>query len=64
MTLASMVTGLLLSRCVQFREFAVWVPADIQLLSAVRRFERFVYSSSIDSRLGLRVRFPQMLHHP
>jgi hypothetical protein len=40
-TLALMVTGLILGRKVQFWELAVWIPADLQLLSAVRRFERF-----------------------
>jgi hypothetical protein len=46
-TLALMVTGLFLGRNVQFCELAVWMPADIQLLSAVRRFERFVANPAV-----------------
>ena len=46
-TLALMVTGLVLGRNVQFCELAVWMPLDIQLLSAVRRFERFVANPEV-----------------
>ena len=46
-TLALMVTGLILGRSVQFWELAVWIPTDIQLLSAVRRFERFVANPDV-----------------
>lgn len=46
-TLALMISGLILGRNVQFWELAVWVPADIQLLSAVRRFERFVANPEV-----------------
>ena len=46
-TLALLVTGLILGRSVQFWEVAVWMPADIQLLSAVRRFERFVANPAV-----------------
>jgi hypothetical protein len=46
-TLALLVTGLILGRSVQFWEVAVWIPADIRLLSAVRRFERFVANPDV-----------------
>ena len=46
-TLALMVSGLILGRNVQFCELALWVPADINLLSAVRRFERFVANPEV-----------------
>ena len=46
-TLALLITGLILGRNVQFWELAVWMPADIQLLSAVRRFERFVANPDV-----------------
>jgi len=42
-----MVSGLILGRNVQFCELALWVPADINLLSAVRRFERFVANPEV-----------------
>jgi hypothetical protein len=41
-TLALMVSGLILGRSVQLWEIAVWIPWDIQLLSGVRRFERWL----------------------
>jgi len=46
-TLALLVTGLILGRNVQFWELALWVPSDIQLRSAVRRFERFVANPDV-----------------
>jgi hypothetical protein len=46
-TLALMISGLILGRNVQFWELAIWVPADINLLSAVRRFERFVANPEV-----------------
>jgi hypothetical protein len=46
-TLALMISGLILGRNVQFCELALWVPADIHLLSAVRRFERFVANPQV-----------------
>lgn len=47
-TLAMLVTGLFLGRHVQLWQIAVWVPIPIQLLSLVRRFERFVADERID----------------
>lgn len=46
-TLALMISGLILGRNVQFWELAIWVPTDINLLSAVRRFERFVANPEV-----------------
>jgi len=46
-TLALLITGLILGRSVQFWELAVWMLADILLLSAVRRFERFVANPEV-----------------
>jgi hypothetical protein len=42
-----LVTGLIFGRSVQFWEVAVWKPADIRLLSAVRRFERSVANPDV-----------------
>lgn len=47
-TLALMVSGLILGRHVQLWELAVWVPVPIQLTSAVRRFERFVANPDVN----------------
>jgi hypothetical protein len=47
-TLAMMVTGLFLGRHVQLWQIALWVPLDIQLLSIVRRFERWVAEPTVD----------------
>ena len=49
-TLSMMVLGLLLAGSVQLPLIASWVPADIQLTSIVRRFERFLSDPSVDVR--------------
>jgi len=41
-TLALMVSGLLLGRSVQLWEIALWIPWELNLLSGVRRFERWL----------------------
>jgi len=46
-TLAMMLTGLFLGRHVQLWQIAVWVPLDVQLLSIVRRFERWVADPAV-----------------
>lgn len=46
-TLALLVTGLMLGRSVQFWEIAVWTPSDVQLQSAIRRLERFVANPEV-----------------
>lgn len=47
-TLALMVTGLFFGRHVQLWMIAMWCPWDVQLLSIVRRFERFVADERVD----------------
>ena len=47
-TLALMVTGLFFGRHVQLWMIALWCPWDVQLLSTVRRFERFVADERVD----------------
>jgi hypothetical protein len=47
-TLALMVTGLFFGRHVQLWMMALWCPWDVQLLSTVRRFERFVADPGVD----------------
>lgn len=47
-TLALMVTGLFFGRHVQLWMIALWCPLDVQLLSTVRRFERFVDDPRVD----------------
>jgi len=47
-TLAMMATGLFLGRHVQLWQMALWVPLDLQLLSIVRRFERWVADPRVD----------------
>lgn len=49
-TLAMMVTGLFFGRHVQLWAIALWSPWDIQLLSIVRHFERFVADDRVDVR--------------
>ena len=49
-TLSMMVLGLLLAGSVQLPLIASWVPADIQLTSIVRRFERFLSDPSVNIR--------------
>ena len=46
-TLALMVSGLILGRSVQFWEIAQWMPTPIQLTSGVRRLERFVADPTV-----------------
>ncbi len=46
-TLAMMITGMLLGPHVQLFAIAMCVPIDVQLLSIVRRFERFVADDRI-----------------
>ena len=48
--LAMMVTGVYLGKHVQLYQIALWVPLDIQLLSIVRRFERFVENPEVDAK--------------
>ncbi len=48
-TLAMMLTGLFLGRHVQLWQMAVWVPVSIQLLSIVRRFERWVADPGVET---------------
>ena len=48
-TLAMMLTGLFLGRHVQLWQIAVWVPLNIQLLSIVRRFERWVADPAVET---------------
>lgn len=47
-TLALMVTGLFFGRHVQLWNIALWCPWDVQLLSTVRRFERFVADKRVN----------------
>ncbi len=47
-TLALMVTGLFFGRHVQLWMIALWCPRDVQLLSIVRRFERFVADERVE----------------
>lgn len=47
-TLALMVTGLFFGRHVQLWMIALWCPWEVQLLSTVRRFERFVADPRVD----------------
>lgn len=47
-TLALMVTGLFFGRHVQLWMMALWCPWEVQLLSTVRRFERFVADEGVD----------------
>jgi hypothetical protein len=47
-TLALMVTGLFFGRHVQLWMMALWCPWDAQLLSTVRRMERFVADERVD----------------
>lgn len=47
-TLALMVTGLFFGRHVQLWMIALWCPWEVQLLSVVRRFERFVADQRVD----------------
>ncbi len=47
-TLALMVTGLFFGRHVQLWMIALWCPWEVQLLSTVRRFERFVADPQVD----------------
>ncbi len=48
-SLAMMITGVFLGNHVQLYQMALWVPLDIQLLSIVRRFERFVENPDVDA---------------
>lgn len=47
-TLSLLVTGLFFGRHVQLWAIALWCPWDAQLLSIVRRFERFVADDRVD----------------
>jgi hypothetical protein len=47
-TLALLVTGLFFGRHVQLWMIALWCPWEVQLLSTVRRFERFVADERVD----------------
>jgi len=47
-TLSLMVTGLFFGRHVQLWMMALWCPWDVNLLSTVRRFERFVADDKVD----------------
>lgn len=47
--LSMMITGIFLGNHVQLYQIALWVPLDIQLLSIVRRFERFVENPEVDA---------------
>jgi len=47
-TLAMMVTGVLLGPHVQLFAIAMCVPCDVKLTSIVRRFERFVADERVD----------------
>jgi hypothetical protein len=47
-TLAQMVSGLWLGGLVQLWAMAVWVPAEIHLSSAVRRFERLLADERVE----------------
>lgn len=49
-TLSLMVTGIFLGNHVQLYQIAIWVPLNIQLLSIVRRFERFVENPDVEVR--------------
>ena len=49
-TLAWIITGLFLGRHVQLWQIAVWVPLNIQLLSIVRRFERWVADPEVETK--------------
>ncbi len=48
--LAMMVTGVYLGRHVQLYQVALWMPFNIQLLSIVRRFERFLENPAVAPR--------------
>jgi len=47
-TLALLLTGLFLGRHVQLWQIAVWAPVAVQLLSLVRRFERWCANEHVD----------------
>ena len=47
-TLALLLTGLILGRQVQLWEIALWAPLPIQLTSLVRRFERFLADPRVE----------------
>lgn len=47
-TLVMIITGLFLGRHVQLWQIAMWVPLNIQLLSIVRRFERWVADPGVE----------------
>ncbi|NET73839.1 MAG: IS4 family transposase [Sphaerospermopsis sp. SIO1G2] len=47
-TLSLMVMGLFFGRHVQLWMIALWCPREVQLLSVVRRFERFVADQTVD----------------
>lgn len=49
-TLAWMITGLFFGRHVQLWQIAAWVPLNIQLLSIVRRFERWVANPEVEMK--------------
>ncbi len=48
-TMAMMLTGLFLGRHVQLWQMALWVPVNILLPSIVRRFERWVADSAVET---------------
>jgi hypothetical protein len=48
-TMAMMLTGLFLGRHVQLWQMALWVPVSILLPSIVRRFERWVADSAVET---------------
>lgn len=50
-SLALMVTGLFFGRHVQLWMIALWCPWQVQLLSTVRRLERFVADERVDIRV-------------